>query len=311
MSDQNVRPLEACPRVIVLMSTYNGERYLDDQLTSIFAQQGVEVDVIVRDDGSSDETIAILDQWQSREALRWSSGENLGPAASFMQLLADAPDADFYAFADQDDYWEDDKLARAVACLGAGTDARPALYFSAKAIVDENLNALPATDPSPPWLTFGSALILSAGSGCTMVFNRALAQVVTRHRFRPLSMHDHWVYKVCTAVNGRVIYDTESAMKYRQHSRNVVSADGSLLRRAREWVRRATTGERNASREAAELLSGYADLMSADHLEVAQRLAGCGQGWRARWRVVGDHRFRTGQLLSDLAFRVAVLVGVA
>ena len=96
------------------MSSYNGEMYLDEQLESIVAQKGVMTDILVRDDGSSDHTCDILDQWQQKTSLRWYSGENIGPARSFMDLLRQSGDSCYYAFSDQDDYWLSDKLKVAV-----------------------------------------------------------------------------------------------------------------------------------------------------------------------------------------------------
>ena len=101
--------------VNVLLSTYNGKRYMRELIDSIIAQEGVSTDILARDDGSTDgDTQRILDDYQQRGLLTWYQGENLRPAHSFMQLLADAHEAPFYAFADEDDYWQPDKLATAV-----------------------------------------------------------------------------------------------------------------------------------------------------------------------------------------------------
>ncbi|MBQ4399872.1 MAG: glycosyltransferase, partial [Alphaproteobacteria bacterium] len=100
--------------VLVLMSTYNGEKYLKTQLDSILAQQGVNVQILVRDDGSSDGTLPILQAYAAQGKLTYYTGPNLKPAKSFMDLIYNAPQADFYAFADQDDYWLPEKLICAV-----------------------------------------------------------------------------------------------------------------------------------------------------------------------------------------------------
>ena len=104
-------------KVCVLISTYNGERFLEEQIASIIAQKGVEVDILVRDDGSSDMTCSLLERWQKEGKLKWYKGENLGFARSFMNLLKTASGYDYYAFCDQDDIWLEDKLQRAVAAL--------------------------------------------------------------------------------------------------------------------------------------------------------------------------------------------------
>ncbi len=92
--------------IVVLMSTYNGEKYIREQLDSIFNQEGIDVKVVVRDDGSKDTTHAILDEYKKTHELVWYTGENLKSARSFMDLIYQAPESDYYAFADQDDYWD-------------------------------------------------------------------------------------------------------------------------------------------------------------------------------------------------------------
>ena len=101
-------------KVTILLSSFNGEAYLEEQLGSIVAQKDVQTNILVRDDGSSDHTCDILDQWQQKAVLSWYRGENIGPARSFMDLLRQAGDSCYYAFSDQDDYWLSDKLKVAV-----------------------------------------------------------------------------------------------------------------------------------------------------------------------------------------------------
>ena len=120
------------------MSTYNGEKYLREQIDSILGQRGVEVTLLVRDDGSSDATLSILDEYKSSGLLDYYCGSNLGPARSFMHLLQNAPASDFYAFSDQDDKWMDDKLLAAITSM-EGHESEPALYFSQTQLVDAGL----------------------------------------------------------------------------------------------------------------------------------------------------------------------------
>ena len=101
--------------ILVLMSTYNGEKYLKEQIDSILAQKNVEVTIQVRDDGSTDGTIRILEEYQKCGKLNWYSSTNMGPAKSFLDLVYNAPlKYDYYAFCDQDDYWKEDKLYKAI-----------------------------------------------------------------------------------------------------------------------------------------------------------------------------------------------------
>ena len=218
------------PRVAVLMSTYNGARWLPAQLDSLDAQEGVEVTLIVRDDGSTDDTLAVL----ARYARRWPalahvpSGPNLGPPMSFLALLAAAPSgADYYAFCDQDDVWRPGKLARAVARLAA--EPGPALYGSNVTCVAEDLSPIgvPREDGDG---RFQHLLFENIVYGCTAVMNRAARELIAaRPPERGVIMHDWWCALVAAAF-GRVIYDPEPGLiLYRQHGGNSIGAQTSPL----------------------------------------------------------------------------------
>lgn len=102
-------------KIAVLISTYNGEKYIRDQIESIMSQKvDAQIDIIVRDDGSTDKTKDILEEYSKQKKLKWYTGENLKPANSFFNLLIQNETYDYYAFADQDDYWKNDKLRRAI-----------------------------------------------------------------------------------------------------------------------------------------------------------------------------------------------------
>ena len=126
------------PTVCVYMSTYNGEKFLQQQIDSIFQQKNVNVTLLVRDDGSTDRTVDIIKAQKQKIVLL--EGMNIGAENSFMELLYYEQDADYYAFSDQDDVWMPDKLCTAIGKLvgvkGAGLYACN-LYYT-----DENLNIL-------------------------------------------------------------------------------------------------------------------------------------------------------------------------
>ena len=115
--------------ITVLMSTYNGEKYLREQIESILNQKNVRVQILVRDDGSTDHTHIILDEYQKNGKLNWYTGMNLKSSKSFMNLVTKAPETEYYAFCDQDDVWNNDKLYRAVNKLKSmGNMNIPRLY---------------------------------------------------------------------------------------------------------------------------------------------------------------------------------------
>ena len=127
--------------VCVLMSTYNGEKYIKEQLDSILSQVGVELSVLIRDDGSSDSTLSIIkDYAEQNKNIKYYVGENIKPAQSFIDLIFNSPDADYYALSDQDDVWDKDKLKCAIDLLQATNPDKPAMYHSNLRIVDGDLN---------------------------------------------------------------------------------------------------------------------------------------------------------------------------
>lgn len=221
-------------KIQILMSTYNGSQYIRTQLDSIAAQDIEEKSLLVRDDGSSDNTVEIIEKY--REKNPWISyyrGENIGVQRSFLELMSQADeDADYIALADQDDEWLPDKLSRAVACLekmkkeSAGSDV-PLLYCSDKQIVGRDLEPLNVTvSRVVRKISFGNALVQNICTGCTAVANRTLIDLIKHcppEKPEYIIMHDWWLY-LTAACFGKVYYDQEAHIRYRQHGNNTSGA---------------------------------------------------------------------------------------
>lgn len=224
--------------VCVLMSTYNGEKYLAEQIESILNQKGVIVYLFVRDDGSTDNTVDILKKYQSENKLEvYQDEENLGPANSFMKLLYDSFDYDYYAFADQDDIWLEEKLFVAIQKMKEKNNL-PTLYCSNQLIYKDN-RVKGVRFLHEPEHGLIEAICGNVFSGCTMVFNKELADVIKKKQHRPNSdvlrmrMHDTWVIAVAECI-GDVIYDQNSYIKYRIHENNTVGLKKGKVKRVIE-----------------------------------------------------------------------------
>lgn len=212
------------------MSTYNGERYIHEQIDSILNQKGVEVSLLVRDDGSTDSTRDILNEYKNNnENVKWYSGTNLGCGRSFYQLIMDAPLSEYYAFADQDDVWDYDKLSIAISKISNYADKIPSLYCSSAKPVDEYLNVLPQRKLFAIKLTFGIALTQAIAPGCTYVFNNMLIEKFKKLGINNVDIHDWAILRVVTAVGGYVYYDTVPHICYRQHGNNVIGYQNSFI----------------------------------------------------------------------------------
>jgi len=213
------------PTITVLMSTYNGEKYLRQQLDSILCQQDVEVKVLIRDDGSTDETKCILEEYsQYNENIKVYEAENVGAKQSFLELVNDTDtDTEYYAFCDQDDIWLERKLISAIEKILHYDAERPRLYYSRVKRVGENLEQLSNVfEKHYHTERFGAVLVNRAAPGCTMVWDRCTMKYLRMYRPQIFYMHDSWTLQVCLAVNGVAIYDDNSYILYRQHGSNVI-----------------------------------------------------------------------------------------
>lgn len=219
-------------KVAILLCTYHGQHFLAEQLDSFAVQSHVNWEVWASDDGSKDDTQAILKAYQQK----WPNGRlsiHFGPeegfAANFLSLTCKVNiDAKYYAYSDQDDIWEPNKLERAVDWLQTVPNHIPALYCSRTRLVDacNNEIGLSPLFTKPP--SFANALMQNIGGGNTMVFNNAARNLLREAGENlPVITHDWWAYMVVTGSGGLVIYDAEPTLSYRQHDGNLVGMNAT------------------------------------------------------------------------------------
>lgn len=301
--------------VCVLISTYNGQRYLQEQLDSLYAQRGVRLTILARDDGSTDRTPDILrENANANDCVKWYRGANLGPAESFLNLIFGAPDADYYAFCDQDDVWDDDKLICAVRMLGGIDRNKPALYHSNLRLVDKDLGYLgkahdkPLAEPARY-----TALAEPVATGCTMVMNRAARELLCERLPDRCKMHDEWTYLV-VSLTGKVLYDFTPHISYRQHDDNVLSVkpgtktlkvmkDKIVRRRGGGWIPR--------SANAAELYGKYQDILTGRDAAMVKKMAEYRESVSGRMRLLFEPHIHGSTAVKDLEYRIKVLLGIA
>lgn len=292
--------------ICILLSTYNGEKYLEEQLNSLLKQKKVKIQILVRDDGSTDKTHEILNKWQNKGLLRWYTGINKKPAQSFMDLLHAAPKCDYYAFCDQDDVWLPEKLSVAVNAIK--NNEIPALYFGQTQMVDDELNKI-NTPIIYPKCILEEAVINHCVTGCTVVFNQLLFSLLKQYKPIYISMHDSWCYQVCLAVNGKVFFDSYSQIFYRQHSNNVI---GLKTSRYKEWKRRLMKSflmkEKERSKTARELLQGYNHFLTIENRELLKMLVNYEDNISLWIRLLFSTRVKPMGIKSNIFFRLSVLL---
>lgn len=224
-------------RVIVFMSSYNGEKYIEEQIASILLQEDVQVILKIRDDGSTDHTCEKIRKLKSETNNIWfAEGNNIGCAQSFLQLLYDdgllscdgesaCEDADYYAFADQDDIWDSDKLIAGIRHME--TLEGPAFYYSAQRIIDENGNFIREEHCFRKIENYSrqSASTVPLSRGCTQMWNRKMHEIfrMCKPDAHEIYMHDEW-HMLLAFFKAQTVYDGIPHMGYRQTGRNVIGA---------------------------------------------------------------------------------------
>jgi rhamnosyltransferase len=216
--------------ITILLSTYNGQLYLRTQLNSIFSQKNVDFKVLVRDDGSTDSTLQILEEFKAKYSnFNFYKGVNIGSTKSFYQLVLDSNESEYYAFADQDDFWDDDKLHNALLKLNNNDSTNPSLYFSSIRPVDKNLELLPYKINRKVTPSFGIILTQSLGPGCSFVFNKNLLEQFKKLGISNIDIHDWALMRVAAALNAFIYYDENSYFSYRQHNNNQIGSQHSFF----------------------------------------------------------------------------------
>lgn len=309
-------------KVQILLSAYNGEPFLREQLDSIVSQTIGEKSLLIRDDGSVDATCNILKKFcREYPWIRFYQGSNIGVRRSYLELIQISdPMADYMAFSDQDDIWFPEKLARAVRILEKlrqkFSEGTPLLYCSDARAVDEKLKDLPVKIPRIVQKTcFGNALVQNICTGCTAVANRALMDLLREHlpaNPEAIVMHDWWLY-LTAACFGKVFYDKESRILYRQHGKNTSGIKISQKELIRYRLERLGKPGGEIYRQAGTFLTCFGDEIEKHGLteekELLNQMLQAQKDLGGRLRMAGDHRYFRQKRLDDLIFRGAVLMG--
>ncbi len=260
--------------VQIFLSTYNGEKYIQEQLESLFKQKGVRISILVRDDGSSDRTVDILKKYQENGKIRLVCGHNEGYARSFLDLVKEDVSADYYAFCDQDDVWLPNKLINAVKMIESSDadGSKPVLYASALQRVDTHLNMLPIQDFKNLKLTLGAEFTRHRLAGCSFVFNNELRNLLKMSDGLKCS-HDRLATLLCLACGGTVLFDHNSYILFRRHGDNA-SPDGmSARQKIMKDLRHYFHHENDAAGLAIGVLQKYKDKLTGESLKFLTSIA--------------------------------------
>lgn len=272
-------------KITVLMSTFNGEKYIEKQIESILEQKDVQISLVIRDDESSDSTVSIIEEYEKKYSnISLIRGKNLGARKSFRQLVLDAPDDDYYAFADQDDIWYANKLIMGISCIQECSN--PALYYCNQNCVDELGNIqyrrFGEKNIQPD---FSYTLFRNNYAGCTMVFNKKLMQAVQKAYRQAAenidSIHDGWVLMIAQLI-GETYYDADAYMDFRRHGNNYSEAqlysEMKIAGKLKLFIHKIDTFKKtlhkkgNTIRECIVLRDCFKDIINKEDLEYLEHV---------------------------------------
>ena len=213
------------PKVAILMAVFGNAHFLSEQLSSILSQDYENFDIWISRDCDTETVDEVLKYYTTafgRERFFVLDGPRKGAAENFLSLLF-RPDiqADYFAYSDQDDVWDRDKLSRAIASLGPITKTGPTLYGSRSSLIDKNGNTLGATPLFVRPTGFRNALVQNVAAGHTMVMNGAARDILRETGVKNVPFHDWWTYLLVTGAGGCMVYDPHPSVQYRQHDGNL------------------------------------------------------------------------------------------
>lgn len=298
-------------KVIIMMSAYNGQEYIAEQIHSIMSQEGCDVRLMVRDDGSTDQTVAILRQLQERYPHRISvaTGQNIGYRKSFLRILKKAPAADYYGFADQDDVWMSDKCQKAIEKIKREGTADCILYASSVVLTDEHGNPFGENDITTSPNNVGSYFARHRMPGCGMLFTRALKEKAVSFletaKFQALTDHDLVIGAIAYAY-GQVIRDDMAYIYHRRSAASVTGGGKGLLDRIKRECF-VVFGRRDVHYVLAkELLDFDKSTMNDDARALLEMIAEYKSSAKMFLRLLKESGLATGMKVCDLETKIKI-----
>lgn len=294
-------------RAVVLLATRDGARFLSEQLSS-FETQTHPWELWWRDDGSTDETISLLESRGTRVRV----GGTLGAQGCFLTLLQAAAPAlapgDVVAFADQDDVWLPEKLARGAAALGAVAPEHPAIYAARQIYTDARLRRTGLSARARRG-GFPASLTQNLAVGCATMLNAAAARLVAASHPPESAFHDWWSYILVTAAGGTFLWDETPMVLYRQHPEHMLGAQWGW-RRPLSALRRGPRLYMDRMRAHLRALEADAALITPEARAVVIALSAALTGGKlAQLKALATPGLRRQTRLENLLFRLWFLVG--
>jgi glycosyltransferase involved in cell wall biosynthesis len=221
------------PHVCILLATFNGMKYLDEQISSIYGQIGVKLSILVQDDGSTDGTVEYLEnQLKLGKIKSFTKSRRIGSTKVFINLLNMAPDAEYYAFSDQDDLWESTKLMKLTNLLGS-LDS-PGISFSGRILIDSEGYVMRSESIQLRHIGTRNALIQNLIPGNTSLINNSGRIFLSTLNSDEVQHYDSWIYLIFSMF-GTICLSDEPLTRYRIHDDNQIGLGGDITSKVRSF----------------------------------------------------------------------------
>lgn len=306
--------MDDAKRVVVMISTYNGEKYIGEQIDSILKQKTKHhIDILIRDDGSKDSTISIIASLADKyHSISFFQGENRGVVGSYFDLLKRAGDYDYYSFCDQDDYWLPDKIETAVNTLEATNAKIPLLYASPSYVTDGHLNKTgKITQTERKKINFYNTAIQNFCPGHNQVINYRMAEILRSVEPDSTQVYsqDLWVTNVA-AVTGKIIFDSEPHTLYRMHHDNKLGfGEGNA-----DWIKQRITraqGHEGAkfSKQLKYFYSVFSDRLTDEQKDEVKKFLSSQKSFSKRAGYIRQTKFWRQRQKENTLFKLLYLFG--
>jgi glycosyltransferase involved in cell wall biosynthesis len=312
LNSSNLQTASSKHTVAIMMCTYNGERFIEEQLESIFWQSHLNFELYISDDCSADATVELLIARQKQDARLkriCKREKRVGSLKNFLSLVCSSTiNAEYFAFADQDDIWDRDKLSRAIQSLSTIPATRPALYCGRTRNINQKGDFIGL---SPLWGRapgFRNALVQNIASGNTMVINKSARDLLmAAGPDVSVPVHDWWAYLLVSACGGYIFYDTHPTLSYRQHDKNQIGSNFGFIARFKRFRMLVQGVFRHWVEANIMELSKNNPLLATENLQILQDFARARDSniFRRLWGF-----YRIGIYRQSLLANIALLLAV-
>ena len=295
--------------VLIMMSTYNGEKYIREQLDSIENQKlDIPLSILIRDDGSNDKTKEIIKEYKKKyKNIKLITGKNIGCNASFFELFKIAEGYKYYSISDQDDIWNEDKLQKGIEKIKNEKDDIPILYGSCSYIMD-NTGIKGTTQKQLRPSNFNNYVIQTYIPGHTQIMNNELMSLMKKKiNYSKIYCYDNWPIYIAE-LYGKIIFDNNPSTKYRIHNENVLGYGKNKLSWIKERLRRFKKGDGKKIRKQVEYFYNiYKDDISTEYKKEIEKFLYKNKNFFSRIHFVFTTKLYRQKKYETLLFKIAYL----